>query len=83
MTGFPFILFIYLIKHSSLKKTMKGKKVQVMEGNIAMVSKIKLWLHAVQRLGFFFLIGMVSTGICLVSAEVLMTTDFESGTLSG
>ncbi len=62
---------------------MRGKKVQVMEGNIAMVSKIELCLHAVQRWGFSFLIGMVSIGICPVSAEVLMTTDFESGTLSG
>jgi hypothetical protein len=57
--------------------------MQVMEGNIAMVSKIEWCLHAVQRWGFFFLIGMVSIGICPVSAEVLMTTDFESGTLSG
>lgn len=54
-----------------------------MEGNTAMVSKIKLWLHAVQRLGFLFLIGMASTEICPVWAEVLMSTDFESGTLSG
>jgi len=57
--------------------------MEVMEGNIAMLSKTKLWLHAVQRWGFSFLIGMVSTGICPVSAEVLMTTDFESGTFSG
>lgn len=62
---------------------MKGKKVQVMEGNIAVFSKIEWWLHHVQRWGFSFLIGMVSTGICPVSAEVLMTTDFESGILSG
>ena len=30
-----------------------------------------------------FLIGIVSAGVCPVSAEVLTTTDFESGDLSG
>lgn len=53
-----------------------------MGGNIAMVSKIELCLHVVQRWGFSFLLGIVSMGICPVSAEVLITTDFESGTLS-
>lgn len=62
---------------------MKGKKAQVMEKNIAVFSKIERWVDHVQRWGFSFLIGIVSTGICPVSAEVLMTTDFESGNLSG
>ncbi|HQU29801.1 MAG TPA: hypothetical protein PKZ24_11570, partial [Nitrospirales bacterium] len=47
-----------------------------------MVSKIESCLYAVQRWGFSFLIGIVSMGICPVSAQVLLTTDFESGTLS-
>lgn len=54
-----------------------------MEGSIAMGSTVELGLHAVRRWGFSFLIGMVSIGICPVSAEVLMATDFESKTLSG
>lgn len=53
-----------------------------MDGNIAMVSKIEWCLHAVQRWGFSVLIGIVSMGIWPVSAQVLITTDFESGTLS-
>ena len=53
-----------------------------MEVNNAMVSKVEWCLHAVQRWGFSFLIGIVSMGICPVSAQVLLTTDFESGTLS-
>jgi len=48
-----------------------------------MLSIIELWLHSVQRWGFSFLIGIVSAGVCPVSAEVLTTTDFESGDLSG
>jgi hypothetical protein len=62
---------------------MKGKKVEFLKGNGVMFSIIELWLHRVQRWGFSFLIGIVSAGVCPVSAEVLMTTDFESGDLSG
>lgn len=61
---------------------MRGKRVQVREGNTTMVSKIELCLHAVQRWGFSFLISILLMGICPVSAEVLMATDFESGILS-
>ncbi|GJL69035.1 MAG: hypothetical protein NPIRA06_16700 [Nitrospirales bacterium] len=62
---------------------MEDEKGQAMEENIAVFSKMEWWLHCAQRWGFSFLIGMVSTGIGPVSAEVLMTTDFESGNLSG
>ena len=40
-------------------------------------------LNIIQRWAFCFIIGLVSAGVGPASADVLTTTDFESGTFSG
>jgi len=68
---------------SKSKKTVKGKNVEGLTGKRIMPLTNNSLLNRIRRWGICFLISFMLAGVEPVSAEVLTTTDFESGDLSG
>jgi len=68
---------------SKSKKTVKGKNVEGLTGKRIMPLTNNSLLNRIRRWGICFLISFMLAGVEPVSAEVLTTTDFESGDFSG
>jgi len=74
---------IYHIRHTNRKKTVQGKNMAGLTEKRTMCSTNDSLSNSIRRWGLCFLIGFVLSGVGSVSAEVLMTMDFESGDFFG